>query len=175
MSYLETSVIIAYGLDQDSNHYRALKLIECMRNVGNFHTSPITLVELYCVLARNIHKIRLPPGAEQISDEKSRLKFIISLLIKSLNILILSDEPEIKNFSGFKLFHKFFHTIQLAQEFKLSTLDTLHLAYAKQLVDKGIIKYFLTLDSEILKKEKEIQTKLGLKVKSCNEKTQHTV
>lgn len=53
------------------------------------------LVELYCVLSRNIHKYRLPPGIEQIANERVKLGVTVSYLINSLNISIPSDEPQV--------------------------------------------------------------------------------
>jgi len=39
----------------------------------------------------------------------------------------------------------------------LKTLDLLHITYAKQLKEKGIIKFFVTFDSEIKNNKEVIQ------------------
>ncbi|MGC8843831.1 MAG: hypothetical protein ACP5QS_07815 [bacterium] len=39
-----------------------------------------------------------------------------------------------------------------------------HIAYAKFLAENGFVRYFLTMDEEILKKKKEIRESIGVDV-----------
>jgi len=166
MAYLDTNVIIAYGFDGDPNHEKAVSIIEGGRSVGEFYGSTFTLVELFCALYRNIQKYRLPPGIEQIVDERSKVRVTVSYLLYNLNIHMFSDESRLMDLDNLKSFHVFYEAIHLAQKIKLRTLDMLHLAYANQLAKKNIIDYFITLDSAIVEKKGEIEESIGVKVVS---------
>jgi hypothetical protein len=63
-----------------------------------------------------------------------------------------------------KLFHKFSEAINLASELKLKTLDLPHIAYANQLMKKGLIKFFVTFDSEILNNKEIILKNIGIEI-----------
>lgn len=164
MSYLDTCVIISYGFENDRNHDEAVKLIKEIKSDGRFYSSTLTLTELHCVLSRRMHQYRLPPGIEQIADEGVRLKAVVLYLLQILDITIPPDDPGVIDLGKFKLFHRFYESIQLAKDVKLKTLDTMHLAYANQLKNKGNVKNFVTLDKEILKNKEKIKTTTGLNV-----------
>jgi len=63
MAYLDTDVILAYCIGGDPQHSKAVNILEKLRqNTNRFYVSPLTLVELYSVLSRNIQSYKLPPG-----------------------------------------------------------------------------------------------------------------
>jgi predicted nucleic acid-binding protein len=158
MSYLDTSVIIAYCIDNDPHHGKAVSMIKRLKQadkMDRFYASTLTLVELYSVVSRNIESYKLPPGIEDITNHKIKLHITISYFLRLLSIYIFSDEAKLTDLDSLKLFYKFL-AINLANELKLKTLDLLHIAYASQLVKKGIIRFFATFDSEILDKKEAI-------------------
>ncbi|MGC9014862.1 MAG: type II toxin-antitoxin system VapC family toxin [Thermoproteota archaeon] len=77
MFYLDTSLVIAYGIEGDPNHERAVDVIEKIKKkfgISEFYTSTFTLVELYAVLSRNIQKYRLPPDIEELANNRKNCK-----------------------------------------------------------------------------------------------------
>jgi predicted nucleic acid-binding protein len=167
MAYLDTCVIISYCIDGDPNHNKAVNIIERLKKINGidkFYASTLTLVELYSVLSRKIQSYRLPPGIEEIANYKIKLQSTIAYFLQLLSIYIFSDEAKLADLDHLKLFHKFSDAINLATELKLGTLDLLHIAYASQLVKKGLTKFFVTFDSEILDKKEIILKNIGMKV-----------
>jgi predicted nucleic acid-binding protein len=165
MSYLDTCVIIAYCIDGDPQHSKA---VNTMKKLGlkadKFYASTLTLVELYSVVSRNIQKYKLPPGIEELTNYRSKLQATITYFIQLLSLHILSDEAKLIDLGHLKLFCKFFDTIDLAIKLKLKTLDLLHLAYARQLAAKNLIRLFVTFDSQILKNKDAILKDIGIEV-----------
>jgi predicted nucleic acid-binding protein len=169
MSYLDTSVIIAYCIGGDPQHSKAVNIIEKVRQkVDKFYASTLTLVELYSVISRNIQKYKLPPGIEEITNYRIKLRVTITYFLKLLSLYIFSDEAKIIDLDRLKLFYKFFDAISLATELKLKTLDLLHLAYARQLAKKKLIKFFVTFDSEIIKNKEVILKNIEIEVVNEN-------
>jgi hypothetical protein len=60
------------------------------------------------------------------------------------------------------VFHKFAEALRFFPRLRLASLDLLHLMYARQLVEH--IRYFATLDTEILGRAGIIEKVLGIKV-----------
>jgi predicted nucleic acid-binding protein len=163
MSYLDTSVIIAYCVKGDPHHNKAVNIIEKLREY-KFYGSPITLVELYSVISRNIQRYVLPPGIEEVTNHKSKLLITVKYFLQLIPIHLISDEAKLRDFDQLKLFHKFFDAIELADKLKLRTLDLLHIVYAGQLAKKRLIKYFVTFDSDFLDKKEIILENTGVEV-----------
>jgi predicted nucleic acid-binding protein len=167
MFYLDTSLVIAYGIEGDPNHERAVDVIEKIKKkfgISEFYTSTFTLVELYAVLSRNIQKYRLPPGIEELANSRKKLQATIKYLLQLLSICIFSDNSELVNLNGLKLFNKFSEAINLSTELKLKSSDLLHIAYVSQLAKKKVIKFFITFDAGILKQKEAILKNTGIEV-----------
>jgi predicted nucleic acid-binding protein len=163
MSYLDTSVIIAYCVEGDPHHNKAVNIVEKLSQ-NKFYGSPITLVELYSVISRNIQKYELPPGIEEITNYKIKLLITVKYFLQLIPLHLTSDEAKLGDFDQLKLFHKFLDAIDLADKLKLRTLDLLHIVYAGQLARKGLIKYFITFDSDLLDKKEAILENAGVEV-----------
>jgi len=167
MFYIDTCVIIAYGLKDDPNHEKAVNIIEKMKKINDiskFFTSTLTLVELYSALSRNIQKYKLPPGIEEITNDKTKLRGTIAYLLQLLPVHIFPDDSKLVSLDNLKLFNKFSEAISLSIKLKLKTLDLLHIAYATQLAKQNFIRFFITLDSEILNKKDIILKATGIKI-----------
>jgi len=162
MSYLDTSVIIAYCIEGDPHHDKAVKVIEKLKEKNKLYASALTLVELYSWLSRNIQKYRLPPGIEEVMDYEGKLRLTVTYCLQSLPIQIFSDEVKLTSIGELKLFHKFSEAINLAAKLKLRTLDLLHITYIIQLAEKEHVKLFVTFDSDILNKKEIIQKYTGI-------------
>jgi predicted nucleic acid-binding protein len=158
-------VILAYCIDCDPQHNKAVNIIEKLRqNTNRFYVSPFTLVELYSVLLRNIQSYKLPPGIEELTNHRSKLRTTITYFLQLLSINIPSDEAKLTDLDGLKLFRKFLEAIDLATKLKLKTLDLLHIAYASQLAKKKLIQFFITFDSKILENKEDILKNTGIEV-----------
>jgi predicted nucleic acid-binding protein len=165
MSYLDTCVIIAYCIDGDPQHDKAVNIVEKLKKNGNkLYASTLTLVELYSVVSRNIQKYKLPPGIEELTNHRSKLRATIAYFLQLLSLHILPDEAKLIDLDHLKLFHKFSDAIDLAAKLKLRTLDLLHLAYACQLATEKLIKFLATFDLEILKNKEAILEDIGIEV-----------
>jgi|YelNatPaOPRAMG01_1025707.scaffolds.fasta_scaffold41886_4 predicted nucleic acid-binding protein len=165
MFYLDTCVILAYCIDGDPQHRKAVNLVEKLRQKADkFYASTLTLVELYSVLSRNIQKYRLPPGIEESVNHKNKLQATITYFIQLLSLHILSDEAKLVDLGNLKLFYEFFDAIDLATKLKLKTLDLLHLAYARQFAAKKLVRSFVTFDSQILENKDAILKDIGIEV-----------
>jgi predicted nucleic acid-binding protein len=163
MSYLDTSVIIAYCVEGDPHHNKAVNIVEKLRQ-DKFYGSPITLIELYSVISRNIQRYRLPPDIEEITNHKIKLLITVQYFLHLIPLHLISDEAKLRDFDQLKLFHKFLDAIDLADRLKLRTLDLLHIVYADQLAEKKLIKYFVTFDSDFLDKKEVILENTGVEV-----------
>jgi predicted nucleic acid-binding protein len=116
------------------------------------------------VISRNIQRYNLPPGIEEIANHKIKLLITVKYFLQHIPLNLISDKAKLRNFDQLKLFHKFFDAIELADKLKLRTLDLLHIVYAGQLAEKGLIKYFGTFDSDFLDKKEIILENTGVEV-----------
>jgi predicted nucleic acid-binding protein len=167
MSYLDTCVIISYCIDGDPNHSKAINIIERLKKINGvdkFYASAFTIVELYSAVSRNIQSYRLPPGIQEITSHKIKLRLTIAYFLQLLSIYIFSDEAKLADLDHLKLFYKFSEAINLAAELKLKASDLLHVAYASQLMKKGLIRFLVTFDHEILNNKEAILKNIGIEV-----------
>jgi len=173
MAYLDTNVIIGYCFPQDRNYPNAVRLMKKLRELGieRFYSSPLTLVELYSYISRNIDSIELPPELRELVPTKTlKVRIIVKACASELPQPVtfisdtegLLDVEAIYGVANIKMFHKFAKALKLAPELQIPTLDLLHLIYAKQVLDH--VKYFATLDTAIIKKAEVIEKVLGVKV-----------
>jgi predicted nucleic acid-binding protein len=173
--YLDTNVIIGYCFKEDQSHPNAVRVIRLLLEklgVERFHASPLTLVELYSYISRNIDMLRLPPELRDLvgGDEELRVRIHVRECLARLPrpITLISDTGDVVGVSvgggasTIGVFHKFAEALQFSPRLRLASLDLLHLMYAKQLVEHT--RYFATLDAEILGRAGIIEKVLGIKV-----------
>ncbi len=100
--------------------------------------SLLTLVELYAYISRRIGALKPPPHYARLS-QKEKVAAVATHVLKHAGAQPADNTPA-------DLLQK---AIQLAHALRLKTLDLLHVAYALNLTEKGLIHTFATLDKEI--------------------------
>jgi predicted nucleic acid-binding protein len=164
MFYLDTNVILSYTHKMEELHWQAKNVIENLE--GEFYASPFAILELYCVVARNIDKYKLPLPHFRRLDEIEKVKTVVETAIRSLDLTVRPDDvaDEEIEWLGVKVFSKYFDAIRLAPKIRLPTGDMLHVAYARQLKNEGKIEYIVSLDNDFQKKRELIENETGIKL-----------
>lgn len=77
--YLDTNIIIGYCFEEDQSRRNADRVVRLLLEklcVERFHASPLTLVELYSYIPRNIDKFKLPPELKDFLevDEEPKIR-----------------------------------------------------------------------------------------------------
>jgi len=164
MFYLDTNVILSYTHTTEELHWHAKNVIENLE--GEFYSSPFTILELYCVVSRNIDKYKLPLPHFRRLDEIEKVKTVVENAIRSLDLTVCSDDvaDEEIEWLGVKVFSKYFDAIRLAPKIRLPTGDMLHVSYAWQLKNEGKIEYIVSLDNDFQKKRDLIENETGIKM-----------
>lgn len=156
--YVDTNLIIARYKPTDELYDDSNKFFN--RDL-NFIISPITLVELHCVLSRVRDGLDIPLKGEPL------IETLVAFVIKDCNLKLLSRGVFIKrDFAGyaFRMSLEQHLATRLAGLLGLKTLDVLHLSYARMLRDLYDINMFITGDEEILKKAEDVKRNLGIKL-----------
>ncbi len=161
-TYVDTNIVLAYAFEEEKQHTDAERMVTEARERGAFYISSFTILELYCVLSRNISKYRLPPIFEEILDSSAKVRGAVKYAVKRLDPIILSDELQVNDIDDIRIFHRFYETIKLAPKIKLTTADSIHVAYAHQLKKEDKIKYFMTADRDFDKKKDLIKENTGI-------------
>ncbi|MEM2641479.1 MAG: PIN domain-containing protein [Thermoproteota archaeon] len=153
--YVDTSLIIARYkpsdiLYEDSNAF--------FKSNFDFIISPITLVELHCVLSRVRSELNVPMDAEPLIDT------LVAFIIKDCKLLSKGYYVK-KSFSQeCRMSLEYYVATRFAEQLGLRTLDMLHLSYAWILKKSFGVELFVTGDEEILEKAEDIKKSLGIKV-----------
>lgn len=171
MYYLDTNIVISYSYRTETDHLDAINLIDRIKDPNcNFYISPFSILELYCVISKNIDKFKLPPFSQfRHKTEEDKINFIIQYTINRLNLKICSENitsNEIETLNA-NVFSEYYNAIKLAPNIKLRALDTLHIAYARRLKEEGAITYLVSFDAEIQKKKAQIEAETGVKIISA--------
>ena len=153
MYYIDTNIVLSYNFTTEETHLRAFNLIrKIKKSTDEFYISPLTILELYCVVSRNINKYTLPPIALILfRSDKDKVEYIIKYSIQRLNLKIcqeINTNSELENLN-IEIFSEYQCAIKLSPRIKLRSLDMLHIAYAFRLRKEGKIKYIVSLDKEI--------------------------
>ena len=127
MKYIDTNVIIAFINDNDTNHSKALRVID---GTAEMVTSPITALELRSVLSRST------------TLEESEIEAYVDYL----------DEMNVK-VPKINLASVFLRAEEITCEIKMKTLDILHLS-ASLIIQAEV---FVTFDKEFIEKERTIR------------------
>lgn len=168
MFYLDTNIILAYTHKTEELHWQAKFVIENLE--GKFYASPFSILELYCVVSRNIGKYKLHLPYFRRLRENEKVKTVVENAIRSLNLTVCSDDTanEEIEWLGVKVFSKYFDAIRLAPKVKLPKGDTLHVSYAFQLKNEGKIEYIVSLDKHFQEKKELIENETGIKLLPSN-------
>jgi predicted nucleic acid-binding protein len=164
MFYLDTNVILSYNHKTEALHWQAKSLIENLE--GEFYTSPFTILELFCVVSRNIGKYKVPFPHFRRLRENEKVKTVVENAIRSLNLTVCSDDitnKEIK-WLGVKTFARYFDSIALAPKVKLPAKDILHVSYAYRMKNEGKIRYIVSLDNHFQEKRDLIENETDIKL-----------
>jgi len=168
MFYVDTHVVLSYNFTTEETHLEAFNLINRIKNFSDeFYISPLSVLELYCVISRNITKYKMPPIAfVGLKTEEEKIEYILQYTIQSLNLEICLENNISKELEGLKIkvFSEYHCAIKLSPKIKLSTLDTIHIAYASRLREEGKIRYVVSLDKDIRKKRRLIDAETGVKI-----------
>jgi len=169
MAYVDTNVIISYYYIEDDNHDLAVKVVRRLKNENiKIYVSSLTILEVFSVISRKLPESKIPPHL-RYADERTRILMMVQQALSLINPIIINDEPRTELFGENIFFHKFTKAVELAHQLKLKTLDLLHIAYAIQLAEKGLVNMFVTFDGEIMEKRSLLE-KLGIKVYHLEEK-----
>ncbi|MEX0568173.1 MAG: type II toxin-antitoxin system VapC family toxin [Candidatus Njordarchaeota archaeon] len=160
--YVDTSVVIAKYKPSDSLYQDANRFFE---KDYDFVISPITLMELYSVLARIRTFIRLEQGLENANVDT-----IIAFIVHDLKLRLVARSfmTRLQIFGAKIRAPLEYHlAIKFSEKLRLKTLDMLHVAYAYML--RKILSYFVTYDDDILKARKSIEQQVGIKIRRPSE------
>lgn len=168
MYYLDTNIVLSYNYTTEEDHLKAFELIESIKDLnGNFYISTFSILELYCVISRNIGKYTLPPFSQfRLKTEEDKINFIIKFAISKLKLKICPENITSKEIEGLNVsvFSEYFDAIKLAPNIKLKTLDALHIACACRLKEEGATIHLVSFDKDFLKKKCQIEDKTGIKI-----------
>jgi predicted nucleic acid-binding protein len=164
MYYVDTNAVLDYAFETRERHERAKELID--ETGGDRYISSFVVLELYCVISRNIEDFSYPFDFEKATAPEIKVKTIVKYAIRKLSPIIFPDKVEIKEIEelNIKVFNKYFEGIRLTPEIKMPSRDTLHVAYANELKKDGKIKYILTFDSDFIKKKDLIERITGIQI-----------
>jgi predicted nucleic acid-binding protein len=133
-TYIDTSVIISFVDEKDSNHEKALRLVNKLPK--DRATSMLTLVELASVYSR------------------AGLEKPLALTLYSIDVV---NARIIDDIDFNTVLRK---ALTYAQQLRLRTLDLLHIVTASTIG----CKKFATFDSEIIRRSNAIASALGIEV-----------
>ncbi|WP_449463053.1 PIN domain-containing protein [Tardisphaera miroshnichenkoae] len=178
MSYVDTNVILSYAIG-DETHEDARRLLEMAKDKGQLYVSTWTITELCRVIAAKKDKLsrmmRLNPEAEAYfkglspeTEVQRKAKYLVSLMFHGFQIRAFNDEPLLKEMSfgalALNSFWVFSELCGMADGLVLPMGDFMHVVYARWYAKKVPLKYFLTMDEDIIGKKDEIKRETGIDV-----------
>jgi predicted nucleic acid-binding protein len=165
MSYVDTSIIVA-ALDKlDSRQRLALRVLE---KGENKRVSELVLAELASILARR---------KSMLQEISRKIKLREELIIPVAILYIMRRfRLSYRRVNGYKrifiignLYSPLATAVDIAPEYKLKTLDLLHLAYIKTMIEQGEeINELITLDDDFEREREAISQELNVKVKTLS-------
>ena len=162
MAYVDTNVLVSYYFDEEEFHEVSTRIFNVLKTMQKkIYISPLTLVELYSVIARNLSKYRLPPHY-MVLDEKRKIHVLVKDILE-YSKPILVDESKLELLDKSSVFHIYRKAIDYVTTLKLKSLDLMHITYAIELAKRGLVDTFITLDKELISR-KQVLEGLGLKV-----------
>jgi len=167
MYYVDTNAVLDYAFPNSRDrerHERAKELID--ETEENCYISSFVVLELSCVISRNIEDFSYPFDFERATTQEVKVKAIVKYAIRKLAPIISPNNVRIKEIKelNVNVFDKYFEAVRLAPKIKLHSFDTLHVAHAEELKRDGKIKYIVTFDSHFIKKRDLIECNKGIKI-----------
>lgn len=162
MSYVDTSAIVA-ALDKLDSRQKSVQRV--LESKENKKISELVLAELASTLARK---------RSMLLEISKKIKIREELIIPLAILYIMRRfKLSYKRVSGYKkifimgdLYSPLAAAVELAPKFKLKTLDLLHLAYIKTLIEQGEeINELITVDEDFEKEKQLISQELNVEVK----------
>jgi len=161
MSYVDTSVIVA-ALDRLDP--RRASALEALEKKGGKKVSELVVTELASVLSRR---------KEMLRGLATRIGVRGEIIVPATLLYILRRFGlECKRINGRKrvlflgdLYSPFATAIELSSRLKVKTLDLLHLAYIKTLIEGGEeIREIVTVDEDFEREKRAIKDALNIEV-----------
>jgi predicted nucleic acid-binding protein len=163
MAYVDTNVLISYYFDEEEFHEVSTRIFNVLKTIQKkIYISPLTLVELYSVIARNLSKYRLPPHY-MVLDEKRKIHVLVKDILEYSKPILVDDESKLELLDKSSVFYIYKKAIDYVTTLKLKSLDLMHITYAIELAKRGLVDTFVTLDKELISR-KQVLEGLGLKV-----------
>jgi predicted nucleic acid-binding protein len=163
MAYVDTNVLISYYFDEEELHEVSTRIFNMLKTMRKkVYVSPLTLVELYSVMARSLSKHRLPPHYT-VLDEKGKIQVLVKDVLEYSKPILVDDESKLELLDRSSVFHMYKKAIDYVATLKLKSLDLMHVAYAIELAKRGLVDTFITLDRELISRRQVLEG-LGLKV-----------
>jgi predicted nucleic acid-binding protein len=163
MAYVDTNVLISYYFDEEEFHEVSTRIFNVLKTIQKkIYISPLTLVELYSVIARNLSKYRLPPHY-MVLDEKRKIHVLVKDILECSKPILVDDESKLELLDKSSVFYIYKKAIDYVTTLKLKSLDLMHITYAIELAKRGLVDTFITLDKELISR-KQVLEGLGLKV-----------
>jgi predicted nucleic acid-binding protein len=165
MSYVDTSIIVA-ALDYlDPRQKSALEVLE---KKGDKKISELVLVELASILSRKrniLYEAFRKIGVKEELTIPAAILYIVKRF--RLEYKRVYDHGRVLPLGDFYL--PLATAIELSSKFKLKTLDLLHLAYIKTLIDQEEEIYeLITVDEDFKKEEESIKRELKIDIKTLD-------
>jgi predicted nucleic acid-binding protein len=165
MSYVDISIIVA-ALDYlDPRQKSALEVLE---KKGDKKISELVLVELASILSRK-RNILYEAFRKIGVKEELMIPAAILYIVKRFRLEYkrVYDHGRVLPLGDFYL--PLATAIELSSKFKLKTLDLLHLAYIKTLIDQEEeIFELITVDEDFKKEEESIKRELKIDIKTLD-------
>jgi len=170
--YLDTNVILARWAPLEPHHSDTKRILQAVEEgKAEAVTSTLTLLEVVSTTSRAFDRFKegeRPMSREEISG--AILKRVVNTRNLSLvpfggDITVNIDDMEVKVPALLAV------ALEAAMKTGVKTLDSIHVAsvYTASRIYGRRVEYLVTLDEDILKRRKEIETLTGVKVAAPSE------
>jgi predicted nucleic acid-binding protein len=165
MSYIDTSIIIA-ALDKlDSRQKLAQRFLEKGKNKK---VSELVLAELASILSRK-ESMLLEISRKIKVKEELIIPVAILYIMRRFKLSYRKVNGYKRNFIIGNMYSPLATAVDISFKFKIKTLDLLHLAYIKTLIEQGEeINELITIDDDFEKEREAIKQELNVKVKTLS-------
>jgi len=164
MSYVDTSLIVAALDPLDPRQKSALKALE---GEGDKKISEFVIVELASVLSRRdaLYKVFREIGVR----EELTIPAVILYIMKRFGLKYKRVDGRGRALPLGDFYLPLAAAVKLSSKFKLKTLDLIHLAYIKTLMDQGEeIFELITVDDDFEREKGNIKRELRIDVRTLS-------
>ncbi len=153
MIYVDTSAIVAALDPKDPRRTKAIRMLESYKDKV---VSELVIAELASVLARHgrvLANIREELGV----DGSVAFMSVLLYILRRFDLRYIRVKDFASTLLG-EFYEPMGYAVEFAEKLKLKTLDVLHLAYIKAMIEQGLPIYtILTADKEFKDKEESIR------------------